>query len=101
MTLPNIKIDERVLEKLARQYKIHELGIFGSVLREDFSDESDIDIIVEFEQDTEYSLFDIMKIKEEFETLFGKEIDLIEKNGLRNPYRRESILNSMKVIYAA
>jgi len=101
MYLPNIKIDEKVLAKLARQYKIHELGIFGSVLREDFSDESDIDIIVEFEQDTEYSLFDIMKIKEEFEMLFGKEIDLIEKNGLRNPYRRESILNSMKVIYAA
>lgn len=49
----------------------------------------------------EYSLFDIFKMKEEFEAVLGKAVDLIEKKSLRNPYRRENILRNLKVAYAA
>jgi uncharacterized protein len=101
MKFPKIDIDENIIISLAIKYNIKELAIFGSALREDFDEKSDIDILIQFKDNKEYSYFDIMEIKDDFEIKLGKEVDIIEKDGLRNPYRRESILNTAKVIYAA
>jgi len=101
MTFPKFSYNEQSLIKLANSFSIKELYIFGSALRGDFSDTSDIDLLVVFDKDTHYSLFDVMEIKAKFESFFGREVDLVEKDGLRNPYRKEAILNSARQIYAA
>lgn len=101
MIFPKFSYNEQSLRQLANSFNIKELYVFGSVLRGDFSDTSDIDLLVVFDKDTHYSLFDIMEIKLKFETFFGREVDLVEKDGLRNPYRKEAILNSARQIYAA
>ena len=101
MKFPKIEIEDDVIMSLSRKYHIKELSFFGSILREDFSENSDIDILIEFIDNKEYSLFDIFKMKEEFEAELGKGVDIVEKESLRNPYRRENILKNLKVVYAA
>ena len=101
MKFPKFEIDDSVIISLAKKYRVKELALFGSVLRNDFSELSDIDVLIEFDDNKEYSLFDLFTIKDEFEKAFGKDVDLIEKNSIRNPYRRDNILKDAKVIYAA
>jgi len=101
MKFPCLDIDDSLIYSLARKYKVKELSFFGSVLREDFNESSDIDILIQFEDGADYSIFDLFEIKEEFENALGRDVDLVEKKGLRNPYRRENILKTAKVIYAA
>jgi uncharacterized protein len=101
MKFPRYEIDDQIILSLVKKYRVKELAFFGSVLRTDFNESSDIDILVEFDDNKEYSLFDILEIKEEFEKLLGKDVDLIEKQSLKNPYRRENILKNAKVFYAA
>ena len=101
MKFPKMEIEDDIIIRLSRKYRIKELSFFGSILREDFGETSDIDVLVEFEDDNEYSLFDLFRIKEEFEKVLGRKVDLIEKESLRNPYRRENILKNSRVVYAA
>ncbi|MDA8410049.1 MAG: nucleotidyltransferase domain-containing protein [Treponema sp.] len=101
MKLPRIELDDFLIISLAKKYRMKELSLFGSVLRDDFSDKSDIDLLVQFDENVELSLFDLFEIREAFEKAFGREVDLIEKAGLRNPYRRDRILSTAKVVYAA
>lgn len=75
--------------------------MFGSVLHGDFHSQSDIDVLVTFAPDTKYSLFDIALMQEELKKIFGREVDLVEKAALRNPFRRDHILKNMEVVYAA
>jgi uncharacterized protein len=91
---------ERIAE-FCRRWKIAELSLFGSVLREDFSAASDIDVLVEFSPEAAWSLYDWVDMGEELSVLFGRRADLVSKRGLRNPYRREAILGSREIIYAA
>lgn len=101
MIFPKFKYNEAELINLAKVFKIKELYIFGSALREDFSETSDLDLLVVFNKDSGYSLFDIIDIKEKFQEFFGRQVDLVEKDGLRNPYRKKAILDSALKIYAA
>jgi len=101
MKFPKFEVDDSVIASLAKKYRIKELALFGSVLREDFNENSDIDVLVQFDKEADLSLFDLFDIQEEFEQVFGREIDLVEKEGLRNPYRRRRILDTAKVVYAA
>jgi uncharacterized protein len=91
---------EKILE-FCRKWKIAEFALFGSVLRADFRSDSDIDVMVSFAEDADWSLFEWVDMIEELKVIFGREVDLISKKGLRNPYRREEILNTMEVVYAA
>ena len=88
------------IEPLARRWKIKELAVFGSALRDDFSSRSDVDLLVVFEDDAHFSLFDLVDLKAELEQLIGRPVDLVEKAGLKNPYRRAEILQTAKTIYA-
>jgi uncharacterized protein len=99
MKFPKTEIDDSIIIYLAKKYNVAELSLFGSILRNDFNEKSDIDILVKFLDTTDYSLFDIYRIKEDFERVLGKKVDLVEKDSLRNPYRRENILKSAKVVY--
>jgi len=84
-----------------RQWKIREFSLFGSVLREDFRPDSDIDVLVSFQPGAPWSLWDLVEMQQQLGTLLGRSVDLIEKEGLRNPYRRHEILSTRRIVYAA
>ena len=86
---------------IAERHGLKELAFFGSVLREDFGPVSDIDVLVEFLPESNPSLYDLVDIKDELEALLGRNVDVVEKTGLRNPFRRKAILSNYEVVYAA
>ncbi|MBP1775997.1 MAG: putative nucleotidyltransferase [candidate division NC10 bacterium] len=96
-----ISIDERKIAEFCTRWRIREFSLFGSVLREDFRPDSDVDVLVTFHPDARWSLFDFVDMQEELKALFGRDVDLVEAEGLRNPFRRRSILQSKEVIHAA
>ncbi len=96
-----LTISPEQVHSLCFRWQVRELALFGSVLREDFSDSSDIDVLVSFKPETRWSAWDLMRMKEELENLFGRPVDLIEKEALRNPWRKQEILRTHEVIYAA
>jgi predicted nucleotidyltransferase len=101
MKFHNIDLSQDKIADFCRRWKIVEMALFGSVLRDDFRPDSDIDVLVTFQPDAPWSLFDLAQIQEELKGILGREIDLVEKEGLRNPFRRHEILNHMEVVYAA
>ncbi|MHC4116656.1 MAG: nucleotidyltransferase family protein [Planctomycetota bacterium] len=101
MNYHGIDIAEARLAELCRKWKVTELSLFGSILRDDFGPDSDVDVLVVFEPEAPWSLWDLMDMKEELEALFGRKVDMIEKEALRNPWRKRRILNSYEVVYAA
>lgn len=94
-----LNIDDVV--HLCQKYSVVELSIFGSSLRDDFTQDSDVDILVSFSHNSNISLFDIMELEHEFSKLLSKEVDIIEKESLKNPIRKNKILSSCEIIYAA
>jgi predicted nucleotidyltransferase len=101
MRYHEIDISESQLAELCRKWKVTELSLFGSILRDDFGPDSDIDVLVVFQPDAPWSLWDLLDMREELQDLFGRTIDLVEKEALRNPFRRYEILKNHKVLYAA
>jgi len=101
VTYQGIDISENKLAELCRKWKVTELSFFGSILRDDFGPNSDIDVLVVFQPDAPWSLWDLMEMKEQLETLFGRPVDLVEKEALRNPWRKRQILSTYEVVYAA
>ncbi len=101
MVSRNIDIPKSEIEAFCRKWKIKELSLFGSVLRDDFRPDSDIDVLVSFEPDAPWDLFHLVDMRDELMALFGRDVDLVEKEGLRNPFRRRTILDTREVIYAA
>jgi predicted nucleotidyltransferase len=96
-----IAVDEQAITRFCRTWQINEFALFGSVLTDEFGDDSDVDVLVTFEEPTRWSLFDVVDMKDELERLFGRKVDFVEKAAIRNPWRRRSILASYQVIYAA
>ena len=82
-----------------KRWKISEFSLFGSVLRDDFRNDSDVDVLVSFQPQAEWSLWELVEMQEELETMFGRKVDLVEKEALQNPYRRHSILTGREVFW--
>ena len=101
MSEPNIDIPMTALEEFCRKWKIRELSLFGSVLRQDFREDSDVDVLVEFEPGHGWGLYEVVDMEDELKALFGRKVDLVMKGGLRNPIRRREILKTRRVLYAA
>ncbi len=101
MNRHGIEISENKIAQFCRDHKISEFAIFGSVLRDDFSPTSDVDVLVTFTPDCGYSLFDLAIIQEQLKAIFNREVDIVEKASLKNPFRKKEILDHMEVIYAA
>jgi uncharacterized protein len=89
------------ISTFCRKWQIEELALFGSVLREDFSPASDVDVLVTFSPQAHVSLLDFVQMQEELERIFQRKVDLVSKGGLRNPFRRHEILQTRQVVYAA
>jgi len=89
------------IEEFCQRWEIQEFSFFGSILRDDFQPQSDIDILVSFSPDAKWSLFDIIDMKDELQQILGRNVDIVEKDAVRNPFRKESIMSSREVVYAA
>jgi uncharacterized protein len=98
---PRIPIDAEQVAAFCRKWRITEFALFGSVLRDDFRPDSDVDVLVSFERDAPWSLWDLLDMQDELAALFGRRVDLVEREALRNPFRRQEILSTRQVIHAA
>jgi hypothetical protein len=94
-----ILIKKAQVSEFCHKWKITEFAIFGSALREDYKPESDLDIVVTFAPDIPWSLWDWIDMIDELKIMFGREVDLVEKSGIKNPFRRQEILSQRQVIY--
>ena len=97
----NIDIPAERIVAFCRKWKVTEFALFGSVLRDDFGPDSDIDVLVELGPNHGLGLLDWVEMIDELSTLFGRKVDLVSKRGLRNPFRRHEILTTREVIHAA
>jgi predicted nucleotidyltransferase len=96
-----IHIPVKQIEGFCRRWKIKEFALFGSVLREDFRPDSDVDVLVAFEPDGGITFDNRVEMLDELAEIFGRGVDLVEKDALRNPFRRHEILTTKEVVYAA
>ena len=95
-----IDIDRSELEAFCRRNRIRRLAMFGSVLREDFDADSDVDVLIVLDESAPWDFFDWVDMIDELERIFGRSVDLVEKTAITNPFRRRHILQSHQVIYA-
>jgi predicted nucleotidyltransferase len=101
MQKKKFRIPRKKIAEFCKRWSINEFYLFGSVLRDDFRPDSDIDVMVSIDPKAHIGLFEIAQMKIELEKMFHRPVDLIEKEGLRNPYRRSEILDTAQVVYAA
>jgi predicted nucleotidyltransferase len=99
VTSSRISFSEARLAEICRRYHVRELRLFGSALRDDFHDASDIDVLVEFDPGARVGFFGLARLQRELSTLFSRPVDVVPKQGL-NPAIRQSVLNTSEVIYA-
>jgi hypothetical protein len=100
----NFPLSDEEIKNFCQRWQITEFALFGSVLRHDFNAESDIDVLVTFDSNFQRGLNETLQIQEELEILLGREVDLIIKSAIArsaNWQRRQNILESAEVIYAA
>ncbi len=101
MKFHSIDLPQGKIAAFCQRWKVVELALFGSVLRDDFRPDSDIDVLVSFQPDAPWSLWDLFDMRQELQEMFGREVDLVEKEALRNPFRKHEILQNHEVVYAA
>lgn len=89
------------IEDFCRRWKIKEFSLFGSVLTDEFRSDSDVDVLIRFLSNTGWSLYDWVDMREELQEIFGRKVDLVAEEGLRNPFFIESINNNRKTLYVS
>ena len=94
------RIPRKKIAEFCKRWGITEFALFGSALRADFRPDSDVDVLVSIDPKAHIGLFELVDMQLELEKMFKRSVDLVEKEGLRNPYRRSEILNTAKLIYA-
>ena len=100
----DIRVSKDRLKTFCRRWKVQELSVFGSILRDDFRPESDIDVLVTFAPGISWKLDDILEMKEELQKIFGRRVDLVEKRLIEsspNYIRRKHILSNLETLYVA
>jgi predicted nucleotidyltransferase len=99
-----IEVPRGAVADFCRRWQVTELCLFGSVLREDFRPDSDIDVLVTFAPEAGHSVFDLSRMQKELTAVFGRKVDLVDRRVLEaspNYIRRRHILDSAEVVYAA
>jgi predicted nucleotidyltransferase len=97
-------LNREQIADFCRRWKITEFALFGSVLRDDFGPNSDVDVLVTFALDADWSLFDHLEIEEELSALLGRTVDLVSRRAIEQSHnwiRRKEILTTAEPIYVA
>lgn len=98
------QIPKSKIAAFCKRWKITEFSIFGSALSASFRPDSDVDVLIAFAPEAKVSLFELVQMQEELRQIFGREVDLITKDGLersRNYLRKKAILETAQVIHVA
>ncbi len=94
---PRIPIPEAAIADFCRRWKVTEFALFGSVLRDDFGPESDVDVLVSFAPEARHTLFDLVHMEDALGEIFGRKVDLVTRRAVEraNAWSREAILGSL------
>ena len=101
VSVSDLGVDLTNLAALCERWSISKIALFGSFARGEARDDSDIDLMITFLPECMPSLWNFVALKDEFEGLFGREVDLLVEGPIRNPFRRRSIERDLTTIYAA
>ena len=99
MSAIHMTIDKERIAHFCKKWKIVRIAFFGSILRDDFRPDSDVDVMVAFKPNSQWSLFDVVDMKLELEEMFKRDVDIVEDGTVRNPIKRRCIYENMEVIY--
>lgn len=94
-------IDKTKIKQFCDKWHVKELYLFGSVLRGDFHEDSDVDVLVKMKDFTGIGLYEWQDMANELENLFGHPVDLVSTDGVRNPFVRLAIAQNRRLIHAA
>jgi predicted nucleotidyltransferase len=97
-----LDVPDQAIADFCRRWRISEFALFGSVLRDDFGPESDVDVLVRFERPVRWGLFDLVHMENELSALMGRKVDIQSRAAIENSpnyIRRRAILNSAKTVY--
>ena len=100
ITSARIPVHSRQISGICRRYHVRRLALFGSVLRDDFRPDSDVDVLVAFEPEARVGFVTLSRMQRELSVLFKRPVDLVPMDGLK-PVIRESVLSSAQDVYAA
>jgi|SRR5579862_1981602 len=98
-----INLDSQAVRDFCKKWKITELCVFGSVLRDDFGPKSDVDFLVTYSPGATWDLFDVKVIKDELARIIGRPVDLISRSAIErsdNRFVKKEILSSAELLYA-
>jgi predicted nucleotidyltransferase len=104
LSVANFSLSDAAIAEFCCRWQIQEMALFGSVLRDDFRPDSDIDVLVTFSPQAKRGLLTLARAKHELEDATGRKVDFVVKQSILesdNWMRQKEILNSVKVIYAA
>jgi len=104
MTATDLGVSAEQIERFCGRWKISRLAVFGSAARGHLRSDSDIDLLVAFAPDADWTMFDHFTMEDELCRLFGREVDLVSVQSLEenpNPAYRREIVGSARQIYAA
>lgn len=103
-SIPHIPFPPDQIAEFCQRWQINELALFGSVLRDDFHPNSDIDILVTFGPAAQRGFLALAQMQAELEAILGRDVDLVSKRAIersQNWIRRKNILETAQVIYVA
>ena len=96
-----IELNLAKIKDICRQYKVKNLSVFGSILTDRFNEESDVDLLVNFEDDLNYQTYgdNFFGLYDSLKTLLGREVDLVDESGVKNKYFKEELDETKYLIY--
>jgi predicted nucleotidyltransferase len=98
----SINLKTKEIEQFCQQWQIEELALFGSVLRKDFTPQSDIDVLVSFDKNAKITFFDLDVIEQQLSKLFNRPVDVVTKRAIEQSHnwiRKKNILDNAQIVY--
>jgi predicted nucleotidyltransferase len=98
----SIEVPDAAIAGFCRKWKITQIELFGSALREDFRPDSDVDLLLTFQKNDGWGLYEFVEMQDELEQILGRPVDLVERAAVersRNPFRRKNILSTARLVY--
>ncbi|MEO0457513.1 MAG: nucleotidyltransferase domain-containing protein [Cyanobacteria bacterium P01_A01_bin.114] len=100
--ITNIRLPLPEIAEFCDRWSVAEFALFGSVLRDDFRSDSDIDVLVDLDRERHHTLIDLVDMQADLEVIFGRKVDIVTRRGIEhslNYLRRDSILSSAVLVY--